>query len=397
MAGSTIFNIKVDFKKSIGSYIFDQNTKKKYLDFFGQYSTLTVGYNSTIFNKSFDKKIRLVSKQKTSNCEIISKDYLDFDKLFKKKLLNKKFSYTHYCCTGALAVESAIKSAIEYHGGKRTNVLAFKGNFHGINSYGGIFTDRFYPVNKRLKHFPGNYFPRLRGLYIHDKQEKKINKFKIDLINYIKKYKPCAILIEPIQCTNGDQYFNREFFLIIKKICKKFNVVIIFDEIQTGFYTSGAKWYFQLIKVEPDILVFGKKSQVSGIAIKKKFAHISKNPNKLEVTYDSDIIDMIRCSFIIKYLEKNNFLNKINLQSDKIKKFLLNFTNIQNVRVTGYLIAFDFNSSQKRDEFIKNLKKNGMLANPTKNKTVRFRPNLILKERELNEAFKIIKKTLKNL
>ena len=80
----SLFNIKIDFKKSKGSFIFDKNTKKKYLDFLGMYSSLPLGYNHKIFNCSkFKKEIKQSSSVKLVNCEIDSDEYQDFFKEFK--------------------------------------------------------------------------------------------------------------------------------------------------------------------------------------------------------------------------------------------------------------------------------------------------------------------------
>ena len=70
----------------------------------------------------------------------------------------------------------------------------------------------------------------------------------------------CAILVEPIQCTNGDRYFPQDFFLKLRLISEKFDVPLIFDEIQTGFGATGKIWYFENTEIVPDILIFVKNS-----------------------------------------------------------------------------------------------------------------------------------------
>ena len=71
-----IFNIRYDFDKSHGSYIFDKNTKKSYLDFFGMFSSIPIGYNHPIFdNDDFLNEIVKVSKFKIVNCEFLTDEY----------------------------------------------------------------------------------------------------------------------------------------------------------------------------------------------------------------------------------------------------------------------------------------------------------------------------------
>ena len=78
--------------------------------------------------------------------------------------MTEKFDYVHYACTGALAVGAAIKTAIDYTGLSSGQVISFKNSFHGINSYGGIVTDRNGPAKQRLAGLPG-YWPLMIVLH----------------------------------------------------------------------------------------------------------------------------------------------------------------------------------------------------------------------------------------
>ena len=258
-----------------------------------------------------------------------SDESAEFNVNFKKLTSLNVFSHYHYNCTGALAVESAIKSAMYYKGENYNRVLTFKSSFHGINGYGGIFTDRFGPVNKRLSGFPGLYWEPLPNPIINYKDGNEFYDFELldqlidDIENIIKSQdNVCAILVEPIQCTNGDRYFPQDFFLKLRLISEKFDVPLIFDEIQTGFGATGKIWYFENTEIVPDILIFGKKTQLSGIAVQDKFSKIFKSPLRLEVTWDADIIDMIRCNYIMKVFEEESLLENVNNKSEIFLKNL---------------------------------------------------------------------------
>ena len=104
-----------------------------------------------------------------------------------------------------------------------------------------------------------------------------------ELTNDLKEDKNIGcILIEPIQCTYGDYYFTNQFFIGVRKLSEEFDIPLIFDEIQTGFCATGNIWYFQHLPITPDIVVFGKKTQLSGIMVNKKFSKIFQNPIRLE-------------------------------------------------------------------------------------------------------------------
>ncbi len=392
------FKIIIDFNRSKNSFIFDKRRNKAFLDFFGQYSSLAIGYNNEIFHrKEFLDEIKLVSRQKIVNNEILSSETKEFDKIFKEYTSNNFYDYYHYTCTGALAVESAIKTAIDYKMIENPTIISFKGSFHGINSYGGIISDRVGGVGERLNGFPGGYWKLYNNPIIKYKNNKPVDSsFEIDntisiLEKDVKNNRNIAcIIIEPIQCTNGDNYFEKKFFKKIKKISVKYNIPLIFDEVQTGFFVTGKKWYYEHLDIIPDILVFGKKTQMSGIMVRKKFSKIFKKPIRLEVTWDGDAVDMVRCKYIIKSLKKNRVISNVNKMSKIFKEGLNNINNIINLRNCGLLFAFDLSNNEKQQQIFKNMFKFGMLSNPTGKKTIRLRPNLLVTREEINQALNII-------
>ena len=399
MNRSSIFNRKMDFEKSHGSYLVDKGNNEKYLDFFGQYSTLAIGYNHKIFNShEYIEEIKRVAHQKITNCEILSDESSEFDKMFRKYTSNGYFSHYHYSCTGALAIEAAIKTAMDYKGKGHHSVITFKGSFHGINSYGGFLTCRFEPVKNRLKDFPKIMEKPFDNPVIRYKDSKKIvnSNFVNEVLNKIEhriksNNNVCAILVEPIQCTYGDYYFPNEFFTGIREIANRYDIPLIFDEIQIGFGGTGKIWFHEHLPIVPDILVFGKKTQLSGIAVQKQFSKIFKNSIRLEVTWDADIIDMIRCKYIMKVLKDELILQNVNKMANRLKSGLENIKELKNLRNKGLIFAFDFSDKQKRDLFFNELINNQMLCNPTREKTIRLRPHLCVNKDEIDHAIKVIK------
>jgi len=380
---NSIFNFKLNFTKSKNSFLYDDNSKKKYLDFFGQYSTLTLGYNSDAFkSNNLKKEVLKIFPQKIVNCELDTYIQSNFKKKFKDNLGLNYYKNFHFCSTGALAVEAAIKTSITASKKKNKNILVFSGNFHGINSYGGIFSDRFGTVNYRLKDFPGSYIKHFD--VIKELQESQLKNVVIKIQKKIESQKYSGVLVEPIQSTYGDRYIPTSILKALYSLCKKLNVPLIFDEIQTGFFTTGKKWYFQHIGIKPDIVIFGKKAQVSGIMVNKKFSEIFNHELKLNVTWNSDLLDMLRSYKIIEYVNKNKILKNIRTQSEDLLVFLNSFSELYSVRLCGYIIAFDLKTTKKRDLFFKILFSNEILVNPTGSKTIRMRPNLDTKLSEVS-------------
>jgi L-lysine 6-transaminase len=398
MNNSSINKIKIDFTKSSKSYIFDLNTNRSYLDMMGMYSTLAVGYNNEDIFKNIDQEILSnLFKNKITNCEINSDLLQDFISTFHSQLDKKNnYSNSYFCATGALAIEASIKTAFRYKVKKEPRILAFKGSFHGVYGYGGILTDRFDSVNPRLNGFDGGEYNTVTPFYDQDKSG-YLNKIPFDeSIEELKKEfskdgNLAAVIVEPIQCTYGDQYIDLNYLKLLRKFCDQYDVPLIFDEIQTGFYTTSEIWYSDFIDIIPDILVFGKKLQVCGILINKKCSKIFEIPSTLEVTWDSNLIDMYRSKLIINYISNRNISKEVLENSLYFKEEMLKLKFVKNYRSVGYIMAFDLDNKKIRDSFISNLKQNGVLCNPTRECSIRLRPHLLTSLSDFNYLLEMIK------
>lgn len=398
---TSINKIKIDFRKSQGSYIHDANTGVSYLDLMGMYSTLAVGYSNTeVFANADPELVNSLFTNKVTNCEIDSDVLQDFLLAFDSFLnKDKLFSLHHFCPTGALAIEAAVKTALKYKNIPDAQVLRFSGSFHGIYGYGGLLTDRFEPVNKRLDGFPGNFWKMIRPFY--DNNSAVVNEgFSLEeavstLRNaFAVDSKLAAVLIEPIQCTFGDYYFDKRFLQEIRNLCTEFDVPLIFDEIQVGVYTTGTDWYFKQTGIVPDIIVFGKKLQLAGISVAEKFSTIFATPGALEATWDSNLVDMYRSTLIMRFLANMDLARIIARRSAAFISALAQSSQILNIRYCGYIIAFDLATGTERDQFIKKLRGNRVICNSTRERTVRFRPHLLFNDTDFEQAVQQIRKSL---
>ena len=199
LARSTKFGINVDFERSHGMYIYDKNTDREILDFFGMYASLPLGYNHPIFKtpEFVDEYLR-ASSLKINNCEFVSDETLEFDRMFTEYAGVGIYRNIHYSCTGALAVEAAIKTCIRYKNFHSPKILSFHNSFHGINSYGGFITSRFSGADKRLKGFPEVFSIKV---------EPDLHKVEANLRNG----DITCLLVEPIQCSAGDIHHNKSW------------------------------------------------------------------------------------------------------------------------------------------------------------------------------------------
>ena len=369
----SIFNINIDDVKSHGSYVFDESSNAEYLDLHSQFSSLPLGYNHPALGKEFEEELIRVGKMKTSFCAFnrIQKD--EFEEMFLK-FVPASYSFIHYACTGALAVEAAIKASWHHHNYKRKKIVSLVNSFHGVNSYGSLLSTS----------------PRLTGVPSCDWAVKlDING---DWQTYIEREKDsiAAIIVEPVQCTFGDYYLPEETLLRIRELCTWYGIVMIFDEIQTGLSVNSI-WAFQCFDFRPDIVVFGKKFQVSGIMIKPGYDKIEKDIMRLSVTFDGDACDMVRSKYVLQEIW-NHKLWRMSGRITPIVECLQNAKPLVcNVRYKGALIAFDFATGKQRDQFAQKAFENKLLVNSTGVNTVRLRPNLAITRDEVNHAAHIMK------
>jgi len=381
LARSTKFGINIDFEKSHGMYLYDRNTNRELLDFFGMYASLPLGYNHPIYKtpEFIDEYLR-VSSLKINNCEFISNETLEFDSMFTKYAGIGIYKHIHYSCTGALAVEAAIKTCIHYKKFHEPKILSFHNSFHGINSYGGFVTSRFPGADKRL-----NGYPEIFSIKIEPNLQKVEDSLKNNDIT--------CLLVEPIQCSAGDIHYDKIFFKELRKLCDKYSVPLVFDEIQIGFGATGKLWFFQHVDIIPDIVIFGKKTQLSGIMVRDEFSKIFSQEEsiRLEVTWDGDISDMIRCKYIIKAYKEYDILNNVVKMSKLLMSELSEMSELINLRNCGLIFGFDLQNEKFRDIIIDNLYCNGLICNKTGKNSIRLRPSLNLTEENIKHGISIFK------
>lgn len=376
-----LFNIDLNYTLSKDSYVYDNNTKQSFLDLFSMFSSLPLGYNHPIFDKEFEQELISIGKIKTSNKAFKTNTYTRFDLLFKEWLTD--FNTTHYCSTGALAVEAACKCAYFHNPGKK-QILTFKRSFHGIYGFTTFLTDTFSSTESRLNYLP----PTIRlnnccpddftlGLLLENLDHAK------DMIPEV-----AGILVEPIKCTYGDEFWDRKDLMSLRLLADTLDVPLIFDEIQVGFGATGKQWYYQHLDVVPDILIYGKRTQLSGIATTKKY-EMPNMSDTLCCTWDGDVVDMLRCIYIMNAFKKYNILDNVNQSASIIKEALKDNSNFV-FENEGLIMSAKFETTENRDRFYNYLFDNKILSNSTGEKCIRFRPSLSVSSSEIDEFLKVV-------
>lgn len=398
MHRTTIFGVALDLARSRGSHLYDLKREESLLDLFGLYSSLPLGYNHPIFDEeSFRDAILTAASVKVPNCEMQTPAGDEFAAAFTGHPAMAPFRHFHFACTGALGVEAAIKTAIDYRKSKIPRIIRFRESFHGINSYGVFLTDRFGSVAQRLHGFPADVMGKAlpnpvirydegnRPVTDEGQTDDVLGEIR-DTLRRDESRDVAGVLVEPIQCTAGDLYFDPRFLRGLRDICTEFDVPLIFDEVQTGFGGTGTMWYFEQCGFIPDIVVFGKKAQTSGMMVREQFGEIFGNPLRLEVTWDGDLLDMIRSTYVMRAYERYGILQNVCARGQWLEERLRELPVIRNVRRAGLLIAFDFDSRGERDAYVRAMRDRKVMVLGTQERTVRWRPNLALTEEDARTA-----------
>jgi len=416
------FDQIIDLDKSHGSWFVDKRDNKEYLDFFSMFASGSIGYNHPKLLKQ-KYKLGRIAINKPTNSDIYSEEMAEFVDTFAKIAKPDYFKYMFFVSGGALAVENALKTAFDWKTRKNfgnglkvtgSKIIHFKQAFHGRTGYTLSLTNT--SDSRKTQYFPLFDWPRITNPKVtfplneeNLDKVKKLEKKALEEINdAIKKdnNEIAGLIIEPIQGEGGDNHFRKEFMQELRKICDGNEILFIMDEVQSGAGLTGKFWAHEHYGVKPDILCFGKKTQVCGIMSSDRVDDIKDNvfheSSRINSTWGGNLIDMVRFSYILKIIEEENLVENARIQGEFLLKELQNIANdfpklVSNPRGKGLMCAFDLPDGKTRDKVLGKLAENQLLILGCGDNSIRFRPHLIITEKEIKHGIDIIRKVLKNI
>ncbi len=209
----------------------------------------------------------------------------------------------------------------------------------------------------------------------------------------------CAIIIEPIQGEGGDNHFRGEWLRKLREICDENDMLLIFDEVQTGLGTTGKVWCSQHFDVVPDLIAFGKKAQVCGIMAGPRLDEVKDNairlPSRLNSTWGGNLTDMVRSTHVMHVIEREFLVEnaaKVGAHFlERLQELQQYEPMITGVRGRGLFIAFDLPDGKTREKFWKGLYSLGVLTLRSGERSIRFRPALDITAAVIDEAMDLIR------
>ena len=403
-----------DHKASQGSYLVDGISGRRYLDLFSFFASSPLTHNHPgLKDPAFREKLADVASINPANSDVYTVEMAEFIETFTRIAVPDYLPHLFFIAGGAPAVENALKTAFDWKVRKNLakgyseerghKILHFQQAFHGRLGYSLSLTNTADP--RKYLYFPRFDWPRVDNpkleFPIDITQAEAAEAESLHQIQAAFERYPdeiAAIIIEPIQAEGGDNHFRPEFFQALRKIADEREAMLIFDEIQTGIGITGTMWAHQQLGVKPDIMIFGKKAQVCGIAVGHRVDEVERNvfvePSRINSTWGGNLVDMVRGQRYLEIIDEDNLLENARIQGEyflaKLQELKGEGAPIGNLRGMGLLIAFDLVDTAARDKLLADAYDKGLLLLACGLHSIRLRPHLDIARETIDHALTLL-------
>jgi len=417
------FHIVCDPQASHGCYLHDALTGQDYLDFYAFFASQPVGYNHPRLGEpEFQADLLTAATTKVANSDVYTRFYAQFVKTFDEVAGLPGFEHFFFIDGGALAVENALKTAFDWkvrknlaagRGETGYGVIHFRRAFHGRTGYTLSLTNTADP-NKTM-YVPKFDWPRIYNPAINFALDEPARTddvaareqqavAQIEAAIEQRGHDLAAMIIEPIQGEGGDNHFRGEFLSKLRELCDQHELLLIFDEVQTGLGLTGKMWCCQHFGVLPDILCFGKKTQVCGIMAGPRVDEVDsvfKVPSRINSTWGGNLADMVRATQYLRIIQDEQLVERAADTGqhllDGLHRLAGRHEIVSAVRGRGLMCAFDLPDASTRDGLRAACSQRQLLVLACGERTLRFRPVLDAEPAEIDRGLTILEEALTNL
>ncbi|MBW3042481.1 aspartate aminotransferase family protein [Prochlorococcus marinus] len=384
----------LDLVKGKGCWVWDEKGEK-YLDAVAGIATCSLGHSNRALIKSLSKQLRKL--QHVSNLYQIPEQ----EELAQWLTSNSFAKSAFFCNSGAEANEAAIKLARKYGHIKRNIdnpiILCSKESFHGrtlaaVSATGQPkYHNGFEPMVDGFKFFSYNDNESFKNLF--DGLEKTGPKI-------------AAVLIEPIQGEGGINVGEKSFFQLIKAKCTENNVLLMFDEVQTGMGRTGTLWGYEQLGIEPDVFTLAKGlggGHAIGALLVNQLADVFQ-PGDHASTFGGNPFACRAALTVGREIQKRKLLIKITERGIQLKEGLINlslkysdiFFSTRGIGLIQGLVLKD-NKKITSLDIVKSALEEKLLLVSAGAKVLRIVPPLIITKKEINELLSRLDKCLMKL
>ena len=319
---------EIEIVKGLGRHIWDSEGNE-YLDLYGGHAVISVGHSHPDYVKAITEQVHKLGFYSNFVINRLQQTFAE--------QLGKACGYEDYLLflvnTGAEANENAMKLA-SFHNGKK-RIVSFRNSFHGRTSAAVRVTDNpkiIAPINELL---PVTY------VRMNDAEAVETE---------LKKGDVSSVIIEGIQGVGGILMPDDQFIRELRALCTKYEVVLIFDEIQSGYGRCGKFFAHQYADIRPDIITVAKGIAngfpMSGMLISPMFTPVF---GMLGTTFGGNHLACVAAISVLDIFEKEHLVENAKQIGDYLLHELkaLNYNGIKEVRGRGLMIGIEFHESVK--------------------------------------------------
>ena len=367
-----------------GSKVWDK-AGKQYLDFVSGLAVDNLGH-------CHPAVVSAIQKQAKTLLHVSNLYHIEPQSQLAEQLTSLCFADKFFFCnSGTEAIESAIKLARKFSFDQghtdRTEIITMQNSFHG-RSMGALsataqkkFHTGFHPLLPGFKYAPFNNIPAVK---------KAISK------------KTCAIMVEPIQGEGGVNVPSPSYLKDLKSLCQKHDLLLIFDEVQTGFGRTGKLFAHELFKVKPDIITLAK-ALGGGMAIGAMAGtnRVMKSfiPGTHAATFGGNPLACAAALASLKVLSGKKFLKKASDTGAYFYKCLQKLAHehsiINEIRGKGMILAIEVDKPAA--QVVLDCMEKGFLINCIQQNVLRFLPPLNISRKDINSLMPVLSESLLRL
>lgn len=406
-----------DLDRSHGAWLHDAAGGGEYLDFFTCFASWPVGYNHPMLAEpAFAAELARAARHNPSNSDLYTTPMAEFVEAFATRVTPPGFPHHFWVSGGALAVENAMKTAFDWKArkvgverlgddGASLVVLHLRQAFHGRSGYTLSVTNT--DPNK-IALFPKFRWPRvhnpaiefdLDGNVANDVgAEERRAEAEIEQAFREHRDRVAAILVEPMQSEGGDNHFRPQFLAMLRRFADEQEALLVYDEVQTGFFGTGKPWLWQHHGVAPDVVAFGKKTQVCGIYASGRIDEVEGNvfakAGRINSTWGGNLTDMVRARRFIEIVEREKLADNVARMGERflagLRAIARERGEVSNVRGIGTLVAFTLRTTAEREGLLERMRAKRLLALRSGERAIRFRTSFVAREAEIDRALETI-------
>ncbi|MBP2167322.1 4-aminobutyrate aminotransferase/(S)-3-amino-2-methylpropionate transaminase [Erwinia toletana] len=387
--------------KGKGSEVWDVEGNR-YLDFVGGIGVLNVGHSHPAVINAVTQQLQQISHP----CFQVAAypGYIELAKRLNKLIGGDEAFKSVFFTSGAEAVENAVKIARAYT--SRPGIIAFDGAFHGRTLLGVTLTGMSQPYKQNFGPFPGDIYRVPFPNAFHDISPEDClaaldNLFAVQIL----PERVAAIIIEPVQGDGGFLQAPASFMHALREITERHGILLICDEVQTGFGRTGKMFGFEHSAITPDLVTVAKSLggglPISGVVGRAEIMD-APAPGGLGGTYGGNALACAASLAVLDLLENDNLLARSNILGAQLNARLQQLADkyacIGEVRGIGFMQAveiIDFESKKPdaalTQKILDSACQEGLLLIKCglHRNTVRFLAPLVTSDSQLEEALHI--------